>query len=88
MARVPETASLDEPTVQKVARGEVDPPKRRRRRAAATPTVVDGYTIEVHPAIKATEEWQTSHTSQREIRSETLVVIHNLGAPWPSKGGK
>lgn len=87
MPRVPETASLSEPTVQKVARGEVTPPKRRRRRRTTTaqqPTTQD-YSITVHPAIKATPEWQNSHQSQREIRSATLVIIHNPGVPWPSR---
>jgi hypothetical protein len=75
---VQKRASLDEKTVQKVAKGEVQPTPRKRSRAPQRPRSTPVSTKQVHPDV-----WKTASMvllteggyRSIEVVSETTVIV-------------
>ena len=74
---VQERASLDEKTVQKVAKGEVQPMPRKRSRAPQRPRSTPVSTAKVHPAVMTVAKALLVHQGYEtiEVVSETTVIV-------------
>lgn len=85
MTALPETTSVHEATIQKVARGELEPtpttPKKRRKR---TPRAVklDKHVI-VQPDVWETVKALCKDPKRVQVLGPTDVVIWNSPGPWP-----
>lgn len=82
--RFDEAARPSVGTVQKVARGDHQPPRRRRKRRTRTPEP------EITSLRVNAEVWQTAlrlaaSPKHIQIVSEEEVIVWNHEAPWPGR---
>lgn len=85
MARMQKTASLDEGTVQKVARGEHEIP-RQRRRSSSGQQVLATSQVTVHRDVWRMVKENSLNPRHIQILSEHEVIVWNHPAPWPEVG--
>jgi hypothetical protein len=93
MSELHEVATVAEPTVQAVARGEVEPPKReRRRRGRGKPksskvrsnaTIYDQMIPEVADVVRRMDP-DLRHI---QVVNPQVVVVWKHPAPWPEQPG-
>lgn len=80
--RFDEAARPSEGTVQKVARGEHEPPKRRRTRRARTPEP-ELTSLRVNAEVWKTALALASSPKHIQIVSAEEVIVWNHDPPWP-----
>lgn len=79
--RLPETARVDEKTVQKVAAGEVPSPPRRRRKPIVPAEPIT--TLRVNEEVWAIALGLAEQPNHIQIISEDEVIVWNHPRPWP-----
>jgi hypothetical protein len=84
--RLPQTATVDERTVQKAARAEV-PKQRRRRRPAGSPAVADSWRRllfdDLDPGLRAYLLEQGVNPAHVQVLGPLDVILWRRPEPWP-----
>lgn len=83
MRKVRDRASLDERTVQKVARGDVTPQRRTRRAAGNRSSRVT--TVRLDDRVWAVLKQQGTDLRCVQVVAPTEVIVWNHPAPWPER---
>lgn len=83
--RLPQTVTVHESTVQKVATGEHRPPQRRRRKRGPPSGSVSAEMtyVQVRPDVWAEARRLAQHPSHIQVLGSEEVIVWNHPPPWP-----